>query len=319
MFQKFTNVSCQAYLVFLLLFISACSSINMPNSPDKLTLQTARYGHAAATDGKRIYVFAGSNGGTFLTDIEIINPATGNVQVLKDRVIPRRYFSAVWDGEHSIYLIGGISLTEGKARLESRVEIFNLLTQQITFAKPMPEPASNSQAVFLYNSIYVFGGSTSNKLSNYKLAATSTSAMYDTRSNKWRKLADMPTAKSTSAIVKDGVIYVAGGFNHKAALNVFERFDPKGNHWQILPPMPRNISAHSIARMGEKMLLFGDYEKLDSTLMYDFESKTWTEVDLGYQASRHNTSVTIGNTIYVVGGNINSKGESVDVIQQFSL
>jgi hypothetical protein len=319
MSQKSTKISCQAYLVFLMLFVSACSTINTPKSHDKLTLQTARYGHAAATDGKLIYVFAGSNGGKFLGDIEIVNPATGNVQVLENSVIPRRYFSAVWDGQHAIYLIGGVSLSKGKVSLERRVEKFDLLTQQITFTKPMPEPRRNSRAVFLYNSIYVLGGSTSNKSSNYKLTSTPTSAMYDTLSNKWRKLADMPSAKSTGAIVKNGVIYVAGGFNHTEALNVFESYDPKGNHWQTLPPMPRNISAHSVALMGNKMLLFGDYEKLDSMLAYDFESKTWAEADLGYQDSRHNTSVTIGSTVYVIGGNINSNGKSIGLIQRFDL
>ena len=262
MSQKFTKISYQAYVVFLLLFISACSSVNTSKSYDKLTLQTARYGHGAATDGKLIYVFAGSNGSKFLGDIEIVNPVTGNVQVLQNHVIPRRYFSAVWDGQRAIYLIGGVSLINGKASLERRVEKFDLLTHQITLVKPIPAPRRNSRAVFLYNSIYVFGGSTSNKSSNYKLAPTATSVMYDTLSNKWRKLADMPSAKSTGAIVKNGVIYVAGGFNDTEALNVFEAYDPKGNHWQTLPPMPRNISAHSVALIGNKMVLFGDYEKV---------------------------------------------------------
>jgi N-acetylneuraminic acid mutarotase len=319
MYPKITNISCQAYLVFLLLFVSACSSINTPISPDELSIKTARYGHAAATDGKLIYVFAGSNSSEFLSDIEIINPVTGDVQVLKDRVIPRRYFSAVWDGKHSIYLVGGVSLTKGKVSLERRVEKFDVLTQKITFTKPIPEPRRNSRTVFLYNSIYVFGGSTGDKSNKYNLASTATSAMYDTISGKWRKLADMPTAKSTSVIVRRGIIYLAGGFNHKEALNVFERYDPKSNQWQTLPSMPRNISAHSMALIGNKMVLFGDYENLDSTIIYDFESKTWTDNNLDYQASRHNASVTIGNTIYVIGGNINSEGTSLDLIQRFDL
>jgi hypothetical protein len=32
--------------------------MNITKSDDKFTLQTARYAHAAATDGKLIYVFA---------------------------------------------------------------------------------------------------------------------------------------------------------------------------------------------------------------------------------------------------------------------
>lgn len=319
MFPNLSKIACSTCLLCFVLVFSACTSTDVPLLNDGLKLQTARYAHAAATDGTLIYVFAGSVGGKFLKDIEIIDPATGAVEVLKDRLIPRRYFSAVWDGVHSIYLIGGVSLTKGKFRLERRVEVFNVLTHKISFAAPLPAPRRNSRAVLLENSIYVFGGSTINKSSNYKLASTATSAMYDTLSNKWRQLADMPSAKSSAAIVKDGVIYVAGGFNDQEALSVFERFEPKSNQWQTLAPLPRKISAHSAALLGDKMVLFGDYEKLNTTLVYDFENSTWSESELGYQGSRHNASVTIGNTIYVSGGNINSKGESVDLIQAFSL
>lgn len=319
MFQKHTRIFYPLYLVCLLLVLSACTSTVIPQTSDSLKLQSARYAHAAATDGKLIYVFAGSVGGKFLRDIEIIDPATGAGEVLKDRLIPRRYFSAVWDGLHSIYLIGGVSLTKGKFRLERRVEIFNLNTHEISFAAPLPAPRRNSRAVFLDNSIYVFGGSTINKSSNFKLASTATSAMYDTITNKWRRLADMPSGKSSAAIVKDGVIYLAGGFNHQEALSVFERFEPKSNQWHTLAPLPRKISAHSAAVLGNKMVLFGDYEKLNTTLIYDFENSTWTESELGYQESRHNASVTIGNTIYVIGGNINSDGKSVGLIQAFTL
>jgi hypothetical protein len=318
-YQKLTKTHPLPYVIFLLLFISACSSMNTTKSDDKLTLQTARYAHAAATDGKLIYVFAGSQGGTFLNDIEIINPQTGEVEVLQDLLIPRRYFSAVWDGQHSIYLIGGISLTEGILRVENRVEVFNLLTGQITFAKPLPQATRNSRSVFIDGRIYVFGGGIKNPSGGNKLASTSLSAVHDIASNRWIKLADMPTAKSTAAVSKDGLIYVVGGFNHQVALDVFERYDPKTNQWQTLAPVPQNISAHSATIVGNKMLLFGDYARLDSTLAYDFHKKSWTETKLGFQGSRHNTSVTIGNTVYVIGGNINSKGVSLDAIQQFSL
>jgi N-acetylneuraminic acid mutarotase len=315
-FAKFSRLS---GLIALLALLNACSSVNTTTSSNELSLQTARYAHAAASDGKLIYVFAGSNGGSFLSDIEIINPLTGKVAVLENKVIPRRYFSAVWDGQHSIYLIGGISYVAGILSLERRVEVFDLRTQEVTFAKSIPEASRNSRSVFLDGRIYVFGGAISNRSTRHKLAPTSLSAAYDIASNKWIKLAAMPSAKTTAPIVKDGLVYVAGGYNQKKALNVFERYDPKTNKWQTLPALPRNISAHSMAMVGNKLVLFGDYEKLESTLSYDFEQKAWTEVDLGYQASRHNASVTIGNTVYVVGGNINSAGKSVDSIQGFIL
>ncbi|WP_085297110.1 Kelch repeat-containing protein [Cognaticolwellia mytili] len=40
----------------------------------------------------------------------------------------------------------------------------------------------------------------------------------------------MPTAKTTKAVVRNGLIYVVGGYDRSSSLNVFERFDPKTNH-----------------------------------------------------------------------------------------
>ncbi|KXI28319.1 Kelch repeat-containing protein [Paraglaciecola hydrolytica] len=306
----------------LLLTISACTTAphtSTSQANKKLSLQTARYAHATATDGKLIYVFAGSQGGQFLSDIEIINPQTGAVKVLRDKVIPRRYFSAVWDGHNSIYLIGGLSVVDGEPKLERRVEVFDLLTQQITFAKPTPGPRRNSRSVFLDGRIYVMGGSFPNKENNYQLKSTATTAVYDIAQNTWTKLADMPSAKTTAAVVQNGKIYVAGGFNHSTALNVFERYDPLTNEWQTLSPLPQNMSAHSAAVLNNKLVLFGDYDNLNATLLYDFDSQTWSQPEINFQGTRHSTATTTADFIYVVGGNINSKGESLDVIQSFSL
>lgn len=85
------------------------------------TLDVARYGHAAAADNENIYVFGGANKDGFLSSIEIIDPKTNQATLLEDKIIPRRYFTAVWDGKQSIYLFGGISLRNGKVRQEPTV------------------------------------------------------------------------------------------------------------------------------------------------------------------------------------------------------
>jgi hypothetical protein len=306
-------------VVFAVFFLSACSYQLSRETSDELKLQTPRYGHASATDGENIFVFAGSKGRKFLSDVEIIDPINGTVKVLKDKVIPRRYFSAVWDGKDSIYLIGGVSYTGTIAKLENTVEIFNIHSFEVTLGAPIPAPRRNSRSVLLDDRIYVLGGSTASSQRQTPLKSTALTAAYNITSNKWIKLADMPTAKSTSPITKDGNIYVAGGFNHQSALNVFERFDPNTNQWLSLTKLPRPVSGHSAVYAQNKLFLFGDYKNLDSVLMYDFDKKTWSEPQINYQPSRHNTSVVFGEYLYVIGGNINSKGPSLDSIQRFTL
>lgn len=307
------------FIVLITLLLGACSSQSYREVTSELKLQTPRYGHASATDGKHIFVFAGSKGSKFLSDIEIIDPINGTVKVLKNKVIPRRYFSAVWDGKDSIYLIGGVTYRDTVATLENRVEIFNIHSFEVTLGAPIPAPRRNSRAVLLNSHIYVLGGSTPNNLKKPTLAATALTAAYDISSNKWIKLADMPTAKSTAPIIRNGLIYVAGGFNHTSALNVFEQFNPATNQWISLDNLPRPVSAHSAVFAQNKLFLFGDYQKLNSVLMYDFDKEIWSEPKINYQPSRHNTSVVIGNYLYVIGGNISSSAGALDTIQRFSL
>lgn len=303
--------------IFILVLLALSGCATQPNdSADSIALNNARYGHAAVNDGDKIYVIAGSNKNGFLSDIEIIDPKTQEIQVLVNKVIPRRYFSAVWDGKHSIYIIGGISRQNNKHRYERRVEIFNTQTNEVTFGKEIPVSTRINTAVLLDNKIFVLGGA---HPKNNKLSATALVGMLDIKQNKWIRAADMPTAKTTRAIVKDGLIYVIGGYDRSSSLNVFERFNPKSNKWHSLPPLPVNISAHSVSLMNNTLLVFGDYTNLSSTYAYDFDTEQWQELNINYKASRHNAATTLGDVTYVIGGNTGGSGPFLDYIQQFKL
>ena len=304
------------FLYFILLLVlSGCSSKPVIE-PDKLSLNSPRYGHAAVNDGHKVYVLAGANKSGFLGDIEIIDPMTDKIEVLKDHLIPRRFFSAVWDGQHSIYILGGVSVEGKKYRFERRVEVFNTITHEVTFAKSLPAPTRINSAVFLNGRIFVVGGAYPK---NRKLNASAIVAVLNIEKDNWVRAADMPTAKATRAVVKDGFIYVVGGYDRKSKLNVFERFDPKLNEWESLPPMPVKISAHSLTVIENKLFVFGDYENLKSTYSYDFLTHEWEKINIDYKASRHNATTTLGDTTYVIGGNTGSRGPFLNYIQTFKL
>lgn len=311
-FKPFTLLS---FFILIALTLSGCAT-KPTNDTDTISLKTARYGHASVNDGEKIYVIAGSGRKGFLSDIEIIDPKTKEVTVLKNKVIPRRYFSAVWDQKHSIYIIGGISRQNNKHRYENRVEIFNTKTNEVTLGKSIPLSTRVNTAVFLDNKIFVLGGAYP---LNNELTATALVAMFDIQQNNWVRAADMPTAKTTRAVTKDGLIYVIGGYNRNTALNVFESYNPQTNQWASLPALPVNISAHSVSLVNNKLLVFGDYKNLTSTYTYDFETKQWQELSENYKASRHNTATTLDDTTYVIGGNTNGKGSFLNYIQQFKL
>ncbi|MCH2058645.1 MAG: hypothetical protein MK214_18940 [Thalassotalea sp.] len=129
----------------------------------------------------------------------------------------------------------------------------------------------------------------------------------------------MPTAKTTGAVVKDNLIYVVGGYDRKVSLNVFEKFDPKSNKWESLPPMPVGISAHSVTVVKDKLFLFGDYHNLKSTYSYDFKSEQWEMIEIGYKPSRHNAATTLADITYVIGGYTGGNDVSLNYIQAFKL
>ncbi len=302
-------------IAILIAIISGCVTRPVVDS-ESFSLTTPRYAHAAVNDGKKIYVFAGSNGSGFRSDIEIIDPSSKKIEILTRRLIPRRFFSAIWDGNHSIYILGGVSAVNKQFRYEKRVEVFNTLTHEISFSKSIPLSTRINSAVFLDGRIFVFGGAYSK---GKKLVATPIVGVFDIAKDEWKRIADMPTAKATRAVVKDGLIYVAGGYDENKSLDVFERFNPKTNTWESLPPIPEKISAHSVTVVKDKLFLFGNYNDLTSTYSYDFVTQQWEKINIGYKASRHNAATTLNGITYVIGGTVGSAGPFLDYIQIFKL
>lgn len=300
-----------------LLLLSGCSTTS--NTPsESLSLSQARYGHATVNDGENLYIIAGSYKKKFLSSIEIINPVSGKKKILNDILIPRRYFSAIWDGKHSIYIVGGVSFKNNILRYERKVEVFDTITHQVTFAESLPSPTRTNTAVYLDDKIYVFGGTYLPKVTRLP-SPTPIVAVLDISKNKWHWAKRMPMAKSTKAVVKDGFIYTIGGYDTKSALNTFERFDPKKNTWQTMPPLPAKISAHSVSMVGDKLFIFGDYKDMNATYAYDFTTQAWEKMNIEYKASRHNAATTMGDTTYVTGGNTGANGPYLNYIQTFKL
>ncbi len=278
-------------------------------------LETARFGEGVANDGTNIYVFGGSRGGEWLDDVEIIDPTTKNIQVLDDHIIPRRYFSAVYDEQGKIYLIGGISHENGEFNYESRVEVFDTQSRMVTQVAPLPYPTRVNAAVYLDGKIYVMGGGHRDWETN-DMKRSSLMAVYDVATNTWSLAPPMPTARETAAVKHDGKIYVVGGYDGKGAVTAFERYDPVTQVWDTLPDLPQPLSAHSAAVWRDQLFTFGHYTNLAASYVFDFTTQTWREAQLPLKDGRHNKATTMGDNIYVIGG-FTPDDAGLDLIQVF--
>ncbi|WP_371195230.1 Kelch repeat-containing protein [Glaciecola sp. SC05] len=297
---------------------SANNSAVLSSSIDTttLSLSEAKFGLAAVNDGSFIYVLGGSSQRGLSGDIEIIDLQTNEVSILSNKIIPRRYFSAVFDGRESVYIIGGLSVKNKRPRREFQVEVFNTRTHEVSFIERLKVPTRTNTAVFHDNNIYVLGGSI---LTPAGTLATPWTFMFSIESQQWSKLADMPTAKSTKAIVKDNYIYVVGGYDEKSAMQVFERFDISNQQWETLPSLPKGISAHSLVSIEDRIFTFGNYDDLNDVFVYDYLTESWQAADFGYLPSRHNAATAVGNDIYVIGGTVKSRGGALKLIQKLSV
>lgn len=327
--MPFSNVTFRLVLVlFSITLFAGCASapdstVNEPSTDSPApTLDEPRYGHAAVADNENIYVIGGSNKTGDLSSIEIVDPKTKETTVLRDKITPRRYLTAVWDGKESIYIFGGMSEQKGGFGPEKTVEVFNTRTQKVTTTTPMRMPRRFNSAVLLNNKIYVLGGSVYypeavEKV--YALRATPLVTAFDLNTKKWSRVANLPVARDTRAFTVNDQVCAVGGYDGFHKWSVFDCYDPNTRRWQLMPDAPDSVSAHSVAVHNDKLYVFGDYDNLDQILMYDFSDNTWSYVDAPYRASRHNAAVVFGDEVFVIGGNTGGSGPFLDDIQVLSL
>ncbi len=291
------------------------SMVERSGEPEKasptptLRLKTPRFAHASATDGKHIYVFAGYGKQGYLSDVEIIDPNTGEVTVLKNSVLPRGYFSAVFDGQHSIYLLGGVSHQQDKVRVEQRIEVFDTLTHEIRTLGNIPEPLRDNKAVYLDGYLYVLGGTSYQAQNGYQLIPSASVWRYHIKQREWQKMANMPSAKSTAVVTDNQDIYVVGGEQNTDSLASVEQYKVASNTWQNIPALPHPVSAHSAAWLHNALWVFCNEDETNNSYFLKRDTARWRVAPFNYQSALYTSTTSIGNSLYVIGGN-GGKGKS---------
>lgn len=297
----------------LLACLAGCAILPPPAAGPELRLQTGRYGHAVATDGRLLYVVGGSGPAGLLGDVEILDSRTGRAEVLAAGLIPRRYHSAVLVGRR-IFIVGG----ESAMGPEPAVEIFDLETKTGARGAPLPTLRRLSKAALLDGSIYVVGGQDhGNRVSE---TGTAIVEAYDVAKNEWRTVAPMPTPRECAVVAAQGKLWALGGYDGDArVLATVESYDPKTDRWTAEPDMVSPTSAHSALATRGALFTFGDYRMLDRVARLDLRKGIWTELDVPFVASRHNACAELRGEIFVVGGNVASSDSHLDLVQRFAV
>jgi len=284
-----------------------------PDAPlrAQLKLKNGRYGMPAVVVGPFIYVLGGySILGTTGT-IERIDSRNGSISLLDTKLTPRYFHSARAVGA-DIYVFGGIEYVNDSYGFSSRVERFDTLTGKISEVSPAPAIIRTPASAEVGGKIYVAGGSDENE------KRLNTLWIYDPQADKWTSGASMKVARECDVVAKGDTIYAIGGFDGENAVKTCEAYSIARNEWSDLPDLPIQTSAQHSALVGDTIFSFGDNAEMNRVQKFDLGTQTWTRLDKsGFDARRHMAVCSVDNKIYVVGGNMASKGSYLDEIQVF--
>ncbi len=184
----------------------------------------------------------------------------------------------------------------------------------------MPVPRWEAGTVVLDNKLYVFGGYTKGTKSSKRVD------VYDPKTQKWTKLADMPSAITHMNAVLDGrFVWFAGGFMDgypgKAIREVW-RYDIGTDRYTAGPPLPEPRAGGGLALVGRQLHYIGgllpdrdtdspDHWVLDLDKAAAVGAK-WQKAAPLPKPRNQFTTVRLGGKIYIIGGQLHHDSGQID-------
>lgn len=151
----------------------------------------------------------------------------------------------------------------------------------------------------LDDKVYTFGGYGSQR------ETLDSTEVYDPTIDEWRLIAPMPIGlHHPSAGVVDGVIYVIGGYEGRAASSAVLAYDPATDGWTRKSDMPTARGALAAAVVAGQIYVAGGARgvSVDDFARYDPATDTWTPLPPMPTPRDHLGAAVIDGKIYVVGG-----------------
>ena len=280
-----------------------------------LRLQTERFGMPAVESGGAIYVLGGHSDGGLVGTIERLKADAEATDILPWAIAPRRYHVAV-ARSGQIYVAGGLRLDGGGAPVapaSAVFEAFDPATGDIRRLPDLPIPVCRPGAAVLGDRLIVVGGA---EASGRRTAAVQ---IFDFKTETWSRGADLPVAREGHVFARDDLLYAPGGFDGVLGMTDFQVYDPETDAWRALPDLPVKASAFQGVVVNDALYLFGDYDELDRTVVYDFDAETWGQIQIGYKPARHAAAARLGDHVFILGGNVQSGSPYLPFIQRFSV
>ncbi|KAJ3432199.1 hypothetical protein M0812_21130 [Anaeramoeba flamelloides] len=168
----------------------------------------------------------------------------------------------------------------------------------------------NSCSVDSSGRIWIFGGYQSVDRFNDLFC-------FEPKKNKWfgPVIPEKPPTPrySHTSVIYDNKLWIFGGYNGQEQSNEIFYFDFETNTWtdplEIYGIVPEERAGHTAAVVGNKMLVFGGYNRtlnyMSDIFEFDFERKIWNKPNIigkKPQVRSLHTCVVYQNDLYVFGG-----------------
>ncbi|MBI5422548.1 MAG: hypothetical protein HZA32_00580 [Opitutae bacterium] len=264
-----------------------------------IPMQRARVGAAIAPLGDYLYIFGGSGGGAPIYDAERLDLRTGKTEKIDGTFLARRYHGA-FEYQGKFYLVGGDGYALPGRSHEDNVEVYDPATGKVSLIEKMPRPRARFGVVKIGNEAWLVGGTKHKEGRSY--SQTNEVEIFDLAKLEWRKGPPMPTPRDAPVVVVGAFAVVAGGYASGTTLDEVEMWVPTEQVWKHLPKLGQPVSSHSAAFLGRWLFLFGSHDVGDQVLAYELSTRKTTKISPGFLNTRRSIAITLGDRIYVVGG-----------------
>jgi len=266
---------------------------------DADNMPAKKYAFGSVSDGSKIYSVCGTqaptpwNQASVSNSIEVYDPNTDNWGKLYDGLIPRLHCSAeIISSSDKMYVFNGYS--HRVEHFSDTLELIDLSNGAISYLSPVPYPTVFGGSAVMKDKIYVFGGKNEDGYSKRFYE-------YDTSTDSWTRLPDMPEPKITSGEIVNGKLYIFGG-EHFFASKKIHAYDFDTESWSHVGDLPFNITSSSIAKTGKYIWLISSVEDPVLVSLYDTEMNEFTQIYSDMIKRTYAGAEVIDYKLYVFGG-----------------
>jgi N-acetylneuraminic acid mutarotase len=189
-------------------------------------------------------------------------------------------------------MLGGL---DGADASVADIEIGDL--HRVLHTGALPGPQHDAQAALLDGRVYVFGGGFTTELDHI--------LMYEPNGGRTSPVGTLSVPQSDAAVAQaGGTAYVVGGFDGVNYLPTIVAWRP-GHKPAVVAQLPQGLRYAGVAITGGGLFVLGGVSPAGtSDAIYRFDLATHRVRRIGTlpHPTEHTNAVTLGSTIYLVGG-----------------